>query len=81
MKKVNEWNDELRNTCISKSAYGVSASCYESGRSAPFATTHIIGREDKRTNNRTMLQDTKNNAASAYLGPVQTDCRKGAGLL
>ena len=81
MKKVNERNDELSTTYISRSAYSVSASCYESGRPAPFATTHIIGRENKRTNNKTTRLETKRSGAAGYLGLVQTDRRKGAGLL
>ena len=41
----------------------------------------MIGREDKRTNNRTMLPTLKNNAAAGYQGPVKIELLKGAGLL
>ena len=53
------------------------------GRPAQFATSYMIGREDKRTNNRTMLPSLtlKNNAAASYQGPVKTELLKGAGLL
>ena len=41
----------------------------------------MVGREDKRTNNRTMLSTLKNNAAAGYQGPVKIELLKGAGLL
>ena len=52
-----------------------------SGRPAPFATSYMVGREDKRTNNRTMLPTLKNNAAAGYQGPVKIELLKGVGLL
>ena len=39
------------------------------------------GREDKRTNNRTMFPSLKNNATTRYQGPVKLELLKGAGLL
>ena len=41
------------------------------GRPALFETSHINGRGDKRTNNKTMRLDTKNNGAAIYLGAVK----------
>ena len=40
------------------------------GRPTPFATSHMVGREGKRTNNRTMFPALKINAAAGYKGPV-----------
>ena len=51
------------------------------GRPAPFATPYMVGREDKRTNNRTVLPALKNNAATGYQGPVKIELLKSAGLL
>ena len=48
------------------------------GQPAPFTKSHIIGREDKRMNNKTMRPDTKNNGAVGYLGPVKIELGKGA---
>ena len=53
----------------------------ESGRPGPFAKSYMVGRENKRTNNRAMLPTLKNNAAAGYKGPVKTELLKGAGLL
>ena len=36
----------------------------------------MIGRENKRTNNRTMLPALKNNAAAGYKGPVKIELLK-----
>ena len=42
----------------------------------------MVGGEDKRTNNRTMIPTLKNNAAAGYkAGPVKIELLKGAGLL
>ena len=41
----------------------------------------MVGREDKTTNNRTMLPTLKTNAATGYQGPVKIELLKGAGLL
>ena len=49
-------------------------------RPAPFAPSYMVGPEDKRTNNRTMLPTLKNNAAAGYQGPVKIELLKGAGL-
>ena len=49
-------------------------------RPAPFTISHIIGREDKRTDNRTMRLDTKNNRAAGYLDPEKIELGKGEGL-
>ena len=51
------------------------------GRPAPFVTSYMIGRENKRTNNKTTLPALKNNAAAGYQGPVKRELLKGAGLL
>ena len=51
------------------------------GALAPFVMPYMIGREDKRTNNRTMLPALKNNAAAGYQGPVKIELLKSAGLL
>ena len=48
---------------------------------APFATSCMVGREDKRTKNRTMLRTLKSNAAADYQGPVKIELFKGAGQL
>ena len=50
-------------------------------RPAPFATSYMVGREDKRTNNRTMFPTLKKNAAAGYKGPVKIELLKGEGLL
>ena len=51
------------------------------GRPVPFAPSYMVGREDKRTSNRTMLPTLKNNAAAGYQGSVKTELLKGAGVL
>ena len=51
------------------------------GRSAPFATTYMVGREEKRTKYRTVLPTLKNNAAAGYQGPAKIELSKAAGLL
>ena len=45
-----------------------------------FCTSYMVGREDKRTNNKTMLTTLKNNAAAGYQGPVKIELLKGTGL-
>ena len=50
-------------------------------RPAPFAKFYMVGREDKGTNNRTMLPILKNNAAAGYQGPVKIQLLKGSGPL
>ena len=50
-------------------------------RPAPFVTTYMVDREDKRTNNRAMLPTLKNNAAAGHPGPVKIELLKGPGLL
>ena len=48
----------------------------------PFSTWfYMVGREDKRTNNRTMFPTLKNNAAAGYQGPVKIELLKSADLL
>ena len=49
-------------------------------RPAPFATSYMVGREDKRAKNRTMFLASKN-AAEDYDGPVKLELWKVAGLL
>ena len=39
----------------------------------------MVDREDKRTNNRTMLPTLKDNTAVGYQGPVKIKLLKGAG--
>ena len=39
--------------------------------SASFATSHIIGRENKRTNNKSILLYIKNNGSADYQGADQ----------
>ena len=41
----------------------------------------MVGQEDKRTNNRTMLPALKISAAAGYQGPVKIELLKGAGPL
>ena len=53
----------------------------EWGQPTLFTTSFMVGQEDKRTNNRTMLPAIKNNAAAGYQGPVKIELLKGAGLL
>ena len=43
--------------------------------------SYMVGREDKRTNNRTMIPTLKNNAAASYQGPVKKELLEGAVLL
>ena len=50
-------------------------------RSTPVVVSFVVGREDKRTNNRTMLPTLKNNAAAGYKGPEKIELLKDAGLL
>ena len=51
------------------------------GRPAPCAMSYVVGQEDKRMNNRTILPTLRNNAAAGYQGPVKIELLKGAGLL
>ena len=37
----------------------------------------MVGREDKRSNNRTMIPALKNNAAVGYQGPVKIELSTG----
>ena len=46
-------------------------------RPAQFAMSYMVGRENKRTNNRTMLPALKNNAAAVYNGPVNLQLSQG----
>ena len=56
--------------------------CFEiPRRPAPFAMSYMVGRKDKRTNNRTIFPPQKNNAAAGYKGPVKIELLKGEGLL
>ena len=41
----------------------------------------MVGKEDKRTNNRAMLPTLENNAAAGYQGPVKMKLLEGAGVL
>ena len=59
----------------------IFGNCTIVGRPAPFATSYMVHRKDKRTNNRTMLSTLKNNAAAGYQGPVKIKLLKGSGLL
>ena len=43
--------------------------------------SYMVGREDKRTNNRTMLPTLKNNASAGYQGPKEIELLRGAGPL
>ena len=46
-------------------------------KSVTLATSSMVGREDKRTNNgRTTLPTLKNNAAASYRDPVKIDLLK-----
>ena len=47
------------------------------GRPAAFATSYMVGREDKRTNNRTMFPALKSNATACYNGLVKIQLLKG----
>ena len=49
------------------------------GRHALFATTYMVGRKNKRTNNRAMFPTLKHNAAAGYKGPAKIELLKGAG--
>ena len=51
------------------------------GRPVPFATSYMVGREHKRTNNRAMLPALKNNAAVGYKGSVKIEGLEVADLL
>ena len=50
------------------------------GRPAPFSTFYMVGREDKRANNRTMISTLKHNAAAGYQGPAKIKVLKGGGV-
>ena len=50
-------------------------------RPAPFATSSMVGRENKRMNNRATFLALKNNAAAGYQGLVKKELLKDAGLL
>ena len=56
-------------------------SLFIAGQPAPFQTSYMVDRENKRTNNRTMLSALTNSAATGYQGPVKIELLKGAGLL
>ena len=60
---------------------GIPLVCTLTGRPAPFAASYMVGREDKRTNDRTMFPTLKNNASAGYQGPVKIELFKVAGLL
>ena len=47
------------------------------GRPAPFVTPYMVGREDKRTNNRTMLPTLKSNPAAGYQESSEIELLKG----
>ena len=51
------------------------------GQPAPFATSNMVGRENKRMKNRAMFPVVKTNAAAGYRGPTKIELLKGAGLL
>ena len=52
----------------------------KTGRPTPFAASDMVDREDKRSNNRTMLPTLKNNTAAGYQGPVKIELLEGADL-
>ena len=49
----------------------VLCQCERGGATCTFATSYMVGREDKRTNNRTMLSNLKNNAVAVIRERVQ----------
>ena len=51
------------------------------GGPASFATSYMVRREDRRTNNRTMLPALTHNATAACKSPVRTELLKSAGIL
>ena len=51
------------------------------GRPEPLSTSYMVGRENKRTNNRTMFLILKNNAAAGYKGPAKIELLRGVGPL
>ena len=51
------------------------------GRRAPFAKSYMVGREGKRTHNRTMLPSPKNQCSCRLQGSSENRALKGAGLL
>ena len=53
----------------------------EKETTATQATSCMVGREDKRTNNRTMFPAQGNSAAIGYQCPVKLELLKGADLL
>ena len=67
-------NREL--TLISQRPF-VGSKFMKRGRLSLFPTSHIIGRKNKRTNNKAMLLDGKTD----YQGPVKIELRAGASLL
>ena len=48
---------------------------------ASFAASSMVSREDKRTDNRTVIPALKNNGAAGYQGPVKIELLKSACLL
>ena len=54
---------------------------FSAGRPASFATFYMVGREDKRMNNRTMFPVLKSNAAAGYKRPVPIELLNGTGLI
>ena len=46
------------------------------GGKASFATSYMVGQEDKRTNNRTMFPTLKYDAAAGYKDPVKIELLK-----
>ena len=51
------------------------------GGTTPFATSYMVGLEDKTKNKQNNAPNPKNNAAVGYQGPVKIELLKGAGLL
>ena len=53
----------------------------QDNRPALFATSYMVGREEKRPNNRTMFPNVKKNAAAGYESPEKIEMLKGVALL
>ena len=53
----------------------------EWGQPAPFTTSNMVGREDKRTNNRMMLSESQSNAAAGFKSSVKIKLLKSVDLM
>ena len=72
-------NNAVAVYCIIYHVPGTNEISGKWGPPVPFATSYMVGRQDKT--NRTMFPTLKNNEAAGFQGPVKIELLKGAGLL